>query len=78
MTATSLRPAVGANYYNSLTSGGFFSVMLGVCVDMSAFSWMKSCHSAGTLSSWKIASTGHSTRQASQSMKEGSGYAPER
>src|SRR4051794_20421628 len=45
-----------------------FSVMTGVLVASSALSWMKSFHSSGTLSSRKMASTGHSGTHASQSM----------
>ncbi len=49
-------------------SGSFFSVMTGHCGDISALSSLKSFQSAGRLSSWKIASTGHSGTHASQSM----------
>src|SRR4030095_16732845 len=65
-------PAV-AWYVSSLTcysqSGSSLAVIVGKPLrDFSAFSWVKCAHSAGTLSSAKIASTGHSGTQASQSM----------
>jgi hypothetical protein len=43
-------------------------VIGGQVAAISRFNAMKSRHTSGTLSSWKIASTGHSRRHASQSV----------
>src|SRR5437764_1377571 len=50
------------------SSGSFFSVITGHLGDSSALRAVKSFQSSGKLSSWKIASTGHSGTHASQSI----------
>ena len=54
--------------HDSASRASFFSLITGQRGDCSASSAVKSFHSSGKLSSWKIASTGHSGTHASQSM----------